>query len=81
MDKHEVNCNAKLRHNCFSVNVSVLAVVFRRQIKKKTTILPENVGFLKIVGEIQWLLRKRPQKNYQDVILHYISLPIYPLYF
>ena len=31
MDKQEVKCNAKLRNSYFSVNVLVLAVVFRRQ--------------------------------------------------
>ena len=40
------------------------------------TILPEIVDFLKFVGEIQQLVRKRSQKNYQNVILHYIYLSI-----
>ena len=31
MDKHEVKCNVKLRNSYFSVNILVLAVVFRRQ--------------------------------------------------
>ena len=35
MAKWEVKCIAKLRRNCFSVNVSALALVFRRQISKK----------------------------------------------
>ena len=52
------------------MNVSVLAVV-----------LPEIVGFSKIVGEIQQLVPKRSQKIYYDVILDYISLPIYPFDF
>ena len=64
----------------FSVNVSVLADVFCRQIKKTPTILPEIVGFLKIVGKIQ-LVRKRSEKINFDVILHYISFPPYPLHF
>ena len=34
MDKQEVICNAELRHNYFSVNVSILAVVFCQKIKK-----------------------------------------------
>ena len=34
MGKWEVKCNVKLRPNYFSVNVSVLAVVFRPQISK-----------------------------------------------
>ena len=34
MDKQELKCNAKLPLNCFSVNVSVLGVVFCRQISK-----------------------------------------------
>ena len=37
-------CNAELCPNYFSVNVSVLAVVFRGQFSKKPTILPETVG-------------------------------------
>ena len=53
MDKKEVKCNAKLRCNEFSVNVSVLAVVFRQQFSKKPTISGTVVGFLKFVGEIQ----------------------------
>ena len=39
------------------------------------------VGFLKVVGEIQHLGRKRSQKINYDAILLYISLPIYPLHF
>ena len=39
-------CNAELCLNYFSVNVSIRAIVFRWQIKKKKmTILPEIVGF------------------------------------
>ena len=34
MDKNEVKCKAKLRFNYFSVNVSLLAIVFHRQISK-----------------------------------------------
>ena len=45
------------------------------------TILPEIVSFLKIVGKIRSLVRKRLQKSNSDVIFHYISLPIYPLHF
>ena len=58
MDYYEVKCNAKLCPNYFSVNVSVLAVVFCQQITKPT-ILTETVGFLKFVGEIEQLVRKR----------------------
>ena len=61
MDKWEVMYNTELCLNYFSVNVSVLAIVFRRQIKK-TTILPEIIDFLKIVGEIQQLVWKLSQK-------------------
>ena len=57
MDKREVLCYAKLRPDYFSVNVSVLAVTFRRKIFKKTTILPEIVGFLKFVSVLQQLVR------------------------
>ena len=48
---------AKLRPNYFSVSVSNLGIVFRRQIQKK----PDN--FAEIVGEIQQLVWKRSQKN------------------
>ena len=58
-----MKCNAKLRPNYFPVNVSSLAIEFRRQIKKNTIILPEIVGFFKLVGEITQLVRKRSQKN------------------
>ena len=34
MDKNEVKRNVKLRSNYFSVKVSILATVFRRQISK-----------------------------------------------
>ena len=74
--------NAELCPNYFSMNVSRLAVVFCQQIKKKkTSILPGIVGFLKIIVEIQRLVRKSSQKINYDVILHCISLPIYPLHF
>ena len=56
-------------------------VVFRRQISKNRNILPEIIGFFKIVAEIQQLVWKRSQKINSDVILHYISLPIYPFHF
>ena len=45
------------------------------------TILPEIIVFLKIVGEIQQLVRKHSQKTNYDLNLHYILLPIYPLHF
>ena len=56
-------------------------VVFRRQISKNRNILPEIIGFFKIVAEIQQLVWKRSQKINSDVILHYTSLPIYPFHF
>ena len=34
MDEKEGKCNVKLSSNYFSANVSILAVVFRRQIQK-----------------------------------------------
>ena len=40
-----------------------------------------NCRLLKIVGKIQQLVRKRSQKNHYNIILHCISLPIYPLNF
>ena len=47
MDKKEVQCNAKLCPNYFSVNVFVLAVVFPRQIKTSPIILDKTVLFFK----------------------------------
>ena len=54
-DKLEVKYNVQSYPNYFSVNVYVLVVVFRQQISKKTTILSETVGFLKIFVELQWI--------------------------
>ena len=34
MDKNEVKCNAKLRSNYFSLNVSILAIIFCQKISK-----------------------------------------------
>ena len=48
-----MKCNAKIRFNFFSVNVSVLAVGFRWQIKKNPTIMSEIVGFFKFLGKMQ----------------------------
>ena len=61
------------------MDVSVIPTLLT--IFKKPTISGKNVGFLKIVAEIQQLAWKRSQKINYDVILHYISLPIYPLHF
>ena len=72
-------CNAELCRNYFSVNITILAI--SPTISKKMTILAELVSFLKIVGEIQQLVRKRSQKIHYDEILHYISLPIFPMHF
>ena len=46
MDKKEVKCNAKLRPNYFSVNVSVLAVVFHGEFSKNQQIQPKLSIFL-----------------------------------
>ena len=67
-------CNAELCLNYFSVNASVLAVVFRQQIFKKTTILPEIVGFLKLVGEMQQLVRKRSQKIHYGITFYFLFI-------
>ena len=66
-------------HLWFQCPEQILKV--RSSFSRFSMILPETVGFLKIVGEIQQLGRKRSQKINFDVILHYISLPIYPLHF
>ena len=54
---------------------------FQERIFPRTLISRKIIGFMKIVGEIQQLVRKRSQKINYDVILHYVSLPIYPLHF
>ena len=81
MGKNEVKCNAKLRSHYFSVNVSVLTIVYRRKISKNRQFQAKLLFFFKFVGEIQELVRKRSQKSNKDVILHNISLPIYPSLF
>ena len=63
------------------MNVSVLANVFCQQFFKKQQFQAKLSVFLKIVDEIQQLVRKRSQKINDDVILHYIPLPIYLLHF
>ena len=55
--------NARLRSNYFSVNIFVLAVVLDQQISKIPTTSEKIVGFLKFVGEMEQLVRKRSQKN------------------
>ena len=76
-----MKCYAKLRCNYFSVNVSVLVNVFCRQFSKNQQFQAKLLFFLKTVGEMQQIVQKRSQKINYDVILHYISLPIYPLHF
>ena len=56
-------CHAELYPDYFSVNVSILAVVFRRQISKNRQYRLKLSVFLKIVGEIQQLVQTRSQKN------------------
>ena len=54
MDEYEVKCKTELRSDYSSVNSSVLAVVFRRQILKNRKF------FLKFYLQ---LVRKHSQKN------------------
>ena len=51
MDKNEVKCNTKLRSNYFSVNVSVLAIVFRRQISKNQQFQGKLSVFLNLLAK------------------------------
>ena len=51
MDKKEVKCNAKLRRNEFSVNVSVLAVVFRQQFSKNRQFQAQLSFFLNLLAK------------------------------
>ena len=48
---------------------------------KKPKISDKIVGFVIFVSGIQQLVQKSSQKSNQGVILHYVSLPIYPLHF
>ena len=80
MDIQEEKYNAKLCSNYFSVTSSYQLLYFADKFQK-TTVWPEIVGFMKFISEIQQLVRKRSQKNDQDVILHCISLPICLLHF
>ena len=48
MDKQEVICNAKLYPNYFSVNVSVIAVAFRRQFSANQQFCLKLSVFLKL---------------------------------
>ena len=61
MDKWEGKYNVTLRRNYFFVNISLLTVVFRQQVKK-TTVLGKINGFLKFAGEMEQLIRKHSQK-------------------
>ena len=76
-----MKCNVRLRSDYFfceryRTSYCILPTSF-----KKSTILGKIVEFLKFVGDIQQLVQKFSQKINLEVILHYISLPIYPLYF
>ena len=57
-----MNCNAKLCPNSFSVNVSVLAFVFRRQISKNRQ-FQAKLSVFEICDEMQQLVQKHSQKN------------------
>ena len=48
---------------------------------QKSTILTEIVGFLKTAIKLQLIVQNLSQKSNLDMILHYISLPIYHLNF
>ena len=64
MDKQEVKCNANLRSNYFSVDVSVLAVVFRRQIQKNRQFCLKV--FLKSKCTLQFYVIKNHQATKQS---------------
>ena len=73
-----MKCNAKLRSNYFSGNVSVLAVVFRRQIKKPT-ILPEIVGVFLIcrqntTASMETFTEKELERNFTLHFTSYLSI-------
>ena len=48
---------------------------------QKSTILTEIVGFLKTAIKLQLIAQNLSRKSNLDMILHYISLPIYQLNF
>ena len=45
LEEQEVKCNAQLCPNYFSVNVSVLAVVFHRQLSRNRQFQAKLLGF------------------------------------
>ena len=63
MDREKVKFYAKLCLNYFSVNVSVLDVVFHRQISKNLTISGKIVGFLESLS-----YEKKKKKKYKKKI-------------
>ena len=78
----EVKCDAKVCRKVlilcerFRISCCISPTIF-----KKLTISGKINGFLKFVGKIQHLVRKRSLENNQDIILHHISVSIYPFHF
>ena len=72
--------NTELCPNFFSVNVSVLAAVFHSEISKNWQSCLKISAFLKCRRNSIASTERSQNINY-DVILHDISLPIYPLHF
>ena len=76
IDKQEVNviCN----HIMIIFFCERLCIIDRNSttVFKKPTISVKIVFFSKFVSKILQLVRKRSQKNNQDVVVHYNALPI-----
>ena len=78
VDKQELKSKLRSRffceHSC-TINCNL------KKIFKKSAISDKIVSFFKFVSKIHQLVRKCSQKNNQEVIVHYISLPNYQLHF
>ena len=67
--------------NTFKVLLKLQPIVNWQYFPKKATISVKIVCFLKSVGELRQLIRKRSRKNNKDEIVDYISVPIYQVSF
>ena len=75
-----MTCNVELCPNYFSVNVSVLAVVFRRQFSKNRQFCLK-LSFLEKCRQNTTASTKTFTENSLQRNFALISLPIYPLHF
>ena len=77
MDKWEVKCNAKLCPTCFCVSVFVLAVVFRRQIKKTRQFSLKLWVFQKMLAKCNSKygnVHRKIIRKYFHITLHFLFI-------